>query len=141
MTPGPGVLMPCPQCGLQDVMVREEVVLNAFTAKGDAWEVEGKANVVQCIHGHCANCGAIFDVARRAIPVQYPSLSCPQCRNKRLLRYRLKAVTQKNGGFQFTARVECRTCGLAKTLKKALSFVGKIKRLKVSWLGVEIERE
>ena len=132
--------MQCPSCGLHDVMIRENVVFTGFAASEDVWEVEGRASIIQCIHGHCANCGSIFDVARRQIPIQYPSLSCPKCGIKRLLRYRLKSVVQQNGAFRFVARVECRTCGLAKVAKKALGHVGRIKRLKVSWVGVEIER-
>lgn len=131
--------MQCPSCGLDDVRAREAVVLTKFTAGEDSWEVEGKAKVVQCIHGHCANCGTIFDVARREIPVQYPSLPCPQCAFK-WFRYRVRSLEQTNGSFAFVAHVECRTCGFTRNLRRILSKVGGIRRLTIGLTGVEVER-
>lgn len=134
------MLVQCPSCGLQDVRAREAVELTHFEPQDDAWDVLGKANVVQCIHGHCANCGAIFDVAQREIPVQYPSIACFRCGTKRLLRYRVKLLDRTDGVFTFVARVECRRCGAFKVVRRLLAGIGRIKRVKVGWTGIEIER-
>jgi TIR domain-containing protein len=128
----------CPMCGLSDVDRIESVSIESFDAVSAGWAIGGNVSIRYCAHSKCCNCGNVFDDIQHAIPVQYPSLRCPECDEPEFLRCRVRQLKKTSQYFTFQAILCCTHCGLANSAQKELSELSSLEAIIVSGRGVSL---
>lgn len=126
----------CPMCGLSDVDRIESVSVESFDAVSEGWAIGGNVTIRYCAHSKCCNCGNVFDDIGHAIPVQYPSLKCPECGEAKFLRCRVRQLKKTSQYFIFQAILRCTHCGLANSVQEELRSLSSVEAITVSGRGV-----
>lgn len=133
-----GYSVQCPMCGLSDVDRIESVSVESFDAVSAGWAIGGSITLHYCAHNKCRNCGTVFDDIAHAIPVQYPSLRCPECDEAQFLRCRVRQIKKARQVFTFQAILCCTHCGRAKFVQEELGPLWSVETITVSSRGVSL---
>jgi DNA-directed RNA polymerase subunit M/transcription elongation factor TFIIS len=134
----------CHSCGSSFVLVRETVAVSSVKDASDtSWNVEGAITLTHCIHGACINCGKVFEIVRRDIPIRYSSYTCPKCESSAYMMLRIKEGSYSNETFQFIGILECKECGnqLSTKFRKAIKKLWQVTKIKISLTGIEVEKD
>ena len=117
-----------PHCQSDHVALTEAVRITSLTAKADGWIASGTLDVEYDVDGRCETCGRVFDVARRAIPVQFPDLVCNACGKNSHLEYRVQHLTRVADGYEFAVDIRCAECSgevtFSRVIRSLLQTVG-----------------
>lgn len=89
---------------------------------------------------YCPNCGAICRSIVSDLEIQCEPFSCPTCGEKEDLNFKINNIKTDNTSFEFEAEIICEKCNKNKSLKKIISSMLDIKKLKISPTGIEIEK-
>ena len=128
----------CPMCGLSDVDRIESVSVESFDAVSAGWAIGGSVTLHYCAHSKCCNCGNVFDDIGHAIPVQYPSLKCPECGEAEFLRCQVRQLKKTSQYFIFQAILRCTHCGLTNSVQEELRSLSSVEAITVSGRGVSL---
>lgn len=126
--------IPCWTCGMEEAQRFELIQVENFGKEGEDWMLSGKIQLKYCKHDKCCNCGQMLADIEQSIPIQYPSLSCPTCKESQFLRCNIKHVTLAEGRdhFEFEVNFECHHGHLFHHLKKKLSRLLSLRAIKVT---------
>ena len=135
---------PCPYCGHFDCSLPIETLrLNKISeANKLEWSVEGEVKLIYCIHRRCINCGNVFEIVNREIPMLYHSIKCQLCKSSSHMECRIILGEFGDHSFTFTAKMECRDCGekTFRKLAKVIKGIWRITKIKISLSGIEVEK-
>src|SRR3954447_4911628 len=72
---------PCPMCGYLETDLIEALVLRSLSEDADVagWKVGVEFAVEYCSHNMCTNCGNMFNVIEKSIPIRISNKGCPIC--------------------------------------------------------------
>ncbi len=134
-------LMQCPNCGSGDIATQDQLELTSFKRDEVAWVVKGAVKIQYCVHGECRNCGMVFDLIPKQIPLAVPSLECPKCHQT---RYLICEVTElellpTRTAFTFAGLVKCENCGKQKSFRRLLRNLFNKVSIEVGLGGVSIK--
>lgn len=134
------VTIPCWTCGMKKAERFESIQVETFGKEGEDWKLSGKIHLKYCKHDRCCNCGQMLEDIEQSIPIQYPSLSCPTCKESQFLRCNIQHVTLAEEGdhFEFEASFECKHGHLFHRLKKKLSQFLSIRTIDVTPEAIEL---
>ena len=127
-----------PHCRSEHVVLTEAVRVTSLTAEADGWIAHGTLQVEYDVDGHCQMCGRLFDVARRAIPVQFPDLVCHACGRNSHLEYRVQHLIQVAGGYEFAVDVRCAECSGKVTLSRVIRSLLRTVGIDVGLRGIAV---
>jgi hypothetical protein len=94
--------------------------------------------------GPCLRCGKILKIANKVSFELSSDLRCPNC-GKNDFKISLMNAKRVNNGYKFSVQLHCnnRKCNWSKTIKSNIqsiyNLISKVKRVKVSTNGFEIE--
>lgn len=128
------VPVPCWVCGMDKAERYEMIQVEDFSKEGEDWKVSGRIQLKYCKHDKCCNCGQMLEDIERSIPIQYPSLSCPSCKEQQFLRCNIKQVKLAEGGghFEFEVNFECKHGHLFQKIRRKLSNLLSLKSIDVT---------
>lgn len=134
------VPIPCWTCGMEEAQRFELIQVETFGKEGEDWRLSGKIQLKYCKHDKCCNCGQMLADIEQSIPIQYPSLSCPTCKESQFLRCDIQHITLAEGGdhFEFAVNFECKHGHLFHHLKKRLSKLLSIRTIKVTPKAIDL---
>jgi hypothetical protein len=127
-----------PHCRSEHVVLTEAVRVTSLTAEADGWIAHGTLQVEYDVDGHCQMCGRLFDVARRAIPVQFPDLVCNACGRNSHLEYRVQHLTRVADGYEFAVDVRCAECSGKVTLSRVIRSLLRTVGIDVGLRGIAV---
>jgi hypothetical protein len=127
-----------PLCGAPDAETTEGIEVRSFAGSGEGWAVEGTVHLAYCVHGKCRNCGRVFDVVRKDIPVQYASLIYQNCGNSDHIRCDVQQIQLEGDRYVFSAVVRCTSCDRRRTLKKILRNLLEMVRIDLAWGAAKV---
>jgi hypothetical protein len=137
----PDLPIQCRSCGLQGFRQFSTLqVTDAKETKDGTYLLNGTLNVEYCAHGQCQNCGSVYTLLRRDLPIQCVDLPCPRCDKADKLVYRMKTIELGPKSFSFKVEVVCRRCSWRHSAAKVLRALWDSLRIKVSPTNISVEK-
>jgi hypothetical protein len=102
------------------------------------WIVHGRVHVEYSIRGECLTCGRIFDVVRRAIPMQFSDLTCSECSESSHLEYRPTGFRKVDGAYEFGVMIRCSECQGTRTLSRVVRSLLRTVGIEVGRAGIKV---
>jgi hypothetical protein len=127
-------------CRSQDVQLTESPVeISSVEQSADGgWMVHGRVHVHYSIRGECLTCGRIFDVVRRAIPMQFSDLTCSECSESSHLEYRPTGFRKVDGAYEFGVVIRCSECQGTRTLSRVVRSLLRTAGIEVGRTGIKV---
>lgn len=130
----------CPMCASPSIQRQESINLNSFSRTNMAtWTAIGQVAISYCEHNKCTNCGAVFEIVEREVPLAFPTLKCPTCNRAKHLKCRVKSLEVMGDAWRFTADVKCAVCGIVASLLQLLPRLAAVKKIKIGLDAFEFE--
>jgi hypothetical protein len=113
--------------------INSTVEIQHLDVKPGRWTARGA--------GVCSfpGCRSICTTITEYLPIEFQDLPCPECGQVVKYRYVLECVQMHEGQFVFTATVTCPRCTKQSVLQKFIKSLKRVKRVKVSPTGIELE--
>ena len=129
-----------PLCRSPDVQLSEPPVLisSVEQAADGGWIARGRVQVEYSITGHCLTCGRLFEVARRAIPMQFADLPCTECGEHTHLEYRPTGFQKVDGGYEFGVEIRCSECKGTRTVSRVLRSLLRTVGIDIGRSGIKV---
>jgi DNA-directed RNA polymerase subunit RPC12/RpoP len=127
-------------CRSNDVRLTELPVEIASVDEvaGGGWIAKGRVQVQYSVDGRCLTCGRIFDVVRRAIPMEFADLACNECGERGYLEYRPTGFHKVDGGYEFGVDIRCSDCQGRRTVSRVLRSMLRVVGIDVGRSGIKV---
>jgi hypothetical protein len=127
-------------CQSPDVRLTELPVVIESLQQDDrgGWIAHGRIVAQYSITGECLTCGRIFDVARRAIPMQFSDLTCGECSESSHLEYRPTGFRKVDGAYEFGVMIRCSECQGTRTLSRVVRSLLRTVGIEVGRAGIKV---
>ena len=129
-------------CQSADVRLTELPVVIESLEQADrgGWIARGRVVAQYSIKGECLTCGRIFDVARRAIPMQFSDLPCRECGEQSHLEYRPTGFRMVDGAYEFAVEIRCSECAGTMTLSRLMRSLLRTTGIEVGAKGIKVQQ-
>lgn len=137
------VAIPCWTCGMEEADRYQLIQVEHFGKNDGKWSLSGQIQLKYCQHDKCCNCGQILNDLERSIPINYPSLTCPTCKDQQFLRCDIKqvALAEEGDHFQFEVEFQCKQGHLFHQLKQRLADFLSLSSIQVSRNRIQLDRK
>lgn len=115
------------------------VIESIEQADQGGWIAHGQVRVQHSIVGECLTCGRIFDVVKRAIPLQFSDLPCRQCGEQSHLEYHPTGFRMVDGAYEFGVEIRCSECAGTRTLTRSLPSLLRTTGIEVGLRGIKVQ--
>jgi hypothetical protein len=116
------------------------VDISSIESTPAGWVAAGAARIERCEHGYCRTCGRVFELARREIPLQYPSLTCTTCDRQGRVEFHVTAIRRGEDEIEFQARGECQECRGRKSFTKVLRGLLDVLSIELGPGGITVKK-
>jgi hypothetical protein len=112
------------------------IVLDSIERSDDAWNARGYAV--------CPDCGMAIEFIRNEIPIVADTFKCPRCDTKDQIEYLIDRIDRSRDGapgFEFEARIQCKTCHKKRSFKKFVTNIVSSIKIEITPDGIGIKKE
>jgi hypothetical protein len=112
------------------------IVLDSIERSDAAWNARGYAV--------CPDCGMAITFIRNEIPIVAYTFKCPCCDTKDHIEYLIDKIDRSSDGspgFEFEARIQCKTCHRKRSFKKFIGDVLSSIKIEITPDGIGIKKE
>jgi hypothetical protein len=125
-------------CGfpIGDNQAPTHVVLDSIERSDAAWTAKGYA--------HCPLCAEASRLIRNEIPIVASTFRCPICDTKDHIEYLIDRIDRGLDGapgFEFEARIQCKTCHKKRSFKKFITNILSNMKIEITPDGIGIKKE